>query len=94
MTPPEIVAVALLGFVVLVWGGSFVMSGPIGKAIARRIGGEAADESLRSDLEAALTEVDGMRMRVQELEERVDFAERLLAQGRELPQLPDVRGVS
>lgn len=40
-----------------------------------------------SDLESRMLEVDGLYGRVQELEERLDFAERLLAQAREPERL-------
>ena len=44
--------------------------------------GEVALERL-ADLDARLGEVDMLHVRVQELEERLDFTERLLAQGRD-----------
>jgi hypothetical protein len=40
-----------------------------------------------ADIEARLSEVDHLQFRVQELEERLDFAERLLAQAREPERL-------
>ena len=40
------------------------------------------------DLQARLAEVDQLKQRVGELEERVDFAERLLARHREGERLP------
>jgi Tfp pilus assembly protein PilN len=40
------------------------------------------------DLQARLAEVDQLKQRVSELEERVDFAERLLARHREGERLP------
>lgn len=65
-------------------GGAAVISrGPIGKAIARRIGGEEAG-AMPPELPAEiLGELDDLRNRVLELEERVDFSERLLAQGQQ-----------
>jgi hypothetical protein len=39
-------------------------------------------------IRAHLAEVDGLRERVGELEERLDFAERLLAQHAEAPRIP------
>lgn len=95
MTPPEIVAVSVLGIIVLAWATTFVLAGPVGKAIGRRISGERADPELRFDLEANAAELEALRGRVLDLEdrgdrvalleERLDFAERLLAQGREQP---------
>jgi Tfp pilus assembly protein PilO len=58
--------------------------GPIGAALAERIRGRAqpaADAALAADM-------DHLRGRLAEVEERLDFAERLLAQAREADQLP------
>jgi F0F1-type ATP synthase membrane subunit b/b' len=59
-----------------------VFRGPIGAALAERIrgGAPAADQGLAA-------EVDHLRGRLAEVEERLDFAERLLAQAREADQL-------
>lgn len=55
-----------------------VLRGPVGQALARRIhGGEA-----ELPPETVLSELEELRNRVLELEERVDFSERLLAQAR------------
>jgi F0F1-type ATP synthase membrane subunit b/b' len=60
-----------------------IFRGPIGAAIAERIRGvaQAGDPTLAA-------EVDHLRGRLAEVEERLDFAERLLAQAREADQLP------
>jgi hypothetical protein len=89
LEPGVVIGVSILGVFVVAWAGSFVLAGPIGKAIAQRIAGRGADPALAADLDACLAEVDALRTRVLELEERVDFAERILpsprgvAQGRE-----------
>jgi len=49
--------------------------------------GEVTAERM-ADLDARLQEMDHLQFRVQELEERLDFAERLLAQAREPERLP------
>jgi Tfp pilus assembly protein PilO len=57
--------------------------GPIARAWARRIEGKSVDLALREDLDqlhGQLAEVDHLRNKVMELEERLDFTERLLAQ--------------
>ena len=53
------------------------LTGPLGKALVRRLEGDAAapDETTGQ----LLAELDELRGRMQELEERVDFSERLLA---------------
>ena len=60
-----------------------IFQGPIGAAIAERIRGAtpADDPALAAD-------VEHLRGRLAEVEERLDFAERLLAQAREADQLP------
>jgi hypothetical protein len=50
------------------------------------ITGEAITDRI-ADLDARLHDVDMLHLRVQELEERLDFAERLLAQAREPERL-------
>jgi hypothetical protein len=64
-----------------------ILRGPVGKALARRIEGGAgvADDRVRQ-LEARIQELEASQGRVAELEERMDFAERLLTHG-----APDAR---
>ena len=71
-----IVIAALTATVIILW--------PIMRAFGRRLEGRGAtDPALKADIDhlhARLTEVDTLQSRVLELEERVDFTERLLAQ--------------
>jgi hypothetical protein len=60
-----------------------IFRGPIGAALAERIRGGAPP----ADDPALAAEVDHLRGRLAEVEERLDFAERLLAQAREADQL-------
>lgn len=64
---------------------------PVAKALARRIeGGAGPDDATVAELDALRSEVDELRRlapRLMELEERLDFAERLLANPPE-PSLP------
>jgi hypothetical protein len=79
--------VAVTGIVgaaaVPIWGavgvfGWLTMKGPLGQAIAARIQGEVpADLAVPEEVYA---ELDELRTRMLELEERQDFAERLLAE--------------
>lgn len=62
-------------------GGAIVLRGPVGKALARRLEGDQA--ALPGPSEDVLVELDDLRARVLELEERVDFSERLLASQRQ-----------
>ncbi len=61
---------------------------PIGKALGLRIKGTAADAGELAELRADLEELRSIAARVPELEERLDFAERLLAQERGTAALP------
>jgi hypothetical protein len=61
--------------------------GPIGAALADRIRGGPAPDVGAAD-PAVVAEIDQLRGRLAEVEERLDFAERLLAQAREADQLP------
>ncbi len=73
--------------ITLIFGGgtAFLLSiSPIGKAIAERIRSHGAQPMHDPEL---LAEVDSLRRDVLELQERVDFAERLLSQTQERPQV-------
>jgi hypothetical protein len=89
----------ILAVVFIFGGGSLFLLAisPIGKAIAERIRGGAPNapgavhealEGLREDM---LTELQQIRHEVSELGERMDFAERMLAQHREAERLPPAR---
>ena len=66
-------------------GTAFLLAiSPIGKAIAERIRSHGAIPMQDPEL---LAEVDALRRDVSELQERVDFAERLLARTQERQQV-------
>jgi Tfp pilus assembly protein PilO len=79
-----IVLAALTASVVILW--------PIMRAIGRRMEHKAGpDPLLKAEIEQLhqrLAEMEPLQTRVAELEERLDFAERLLAQGKEQERLP------
>ncbi len=85
--------------VVLIFGGGTLAAlafSPIGRAIGDRIRGRSAGaDGLRAELaehrEALTEELQTLRQEVSELAERVDFAERLLAKGREADRLAPPR---
>jgi hypothetical protein len=90
----------VLAIVFLFGGGTlFLLSiSPIGRAIAERIRGKTASaggSDVRAELaahkEALDQEVEAVRHEVAELAERLDFAERLLAQKREGERLAPPR---
>jgi hypothetical protein len=75
-----IVALSLLAATVILW--------PIMRAMGRRLESRNSgqDSALRAEvdnLHRRLGEVETLQMRVSELEERLDFAERLLTRGQE-----------
>jgi hypothetical protein len=59
---------------------AIILRGPVGQALAKRIHGDSSSE-LPPD--QVLNELDELRTRIAELEERADFSERLLARHRE-----------
>ena len=69
--------------IILIFGGGTAIAisfSPIGKAIAERIRGQL--RTAETD-PALLQDMDDMREQLSELQERVDFTERLLAKDRE-----------
>ena len=78
----------LLGMLIFTFGvvAVIVLRGPLGKALARRLEGPPAlpDTSAQQldDLHVRMADLESQVGRLHELEERLDFAERLLAQGR------------
>ena len=66
---------------------AIVFLGPVGRALAdglrNLLGGNRRGAADTAELEAVREEVAALRHHVAELEERQDFAERLLAQARE-----------
>jgi hypothetical protein len=87
MDPPAMVLMAL-GFFAAV----ALITWPLVRAIARRIEGKAGrpDPALVAELDelrSRVTELEQQQVRFHEIEERLDFAERLLARQREQPRL-------
>jgi len=80
---PFIVPVALFFTI----GAVAILRGPIGKALADRLAGRVPQQLPSADGDEMRADVDELRYRVAELEERLDFAERVLAQRREPGQL-------
>lgn len=65
--------------------------GPLARAWVRKLEGKVGDPELRAEVEQLreqVGEMDGLRGRVHELEERIEFTERLLAQRRDQDLLP------
>lgn len=85
-----------MAFVVLMLtiGAVFTAFSPIGRALADRLRGRHPDPSLNSaEVETLRDQLQGLRRELEELAERQDFTERMLAQARErgLLQAPKER---
>lgn len=78
---------------VLIFGGGTLIAisfSPLGRALADRIrGGHGGGEPQPDPV--VYEELERMRGELAELQERVDFTERLLAKARERDQLPEGR---
>jgi hypothetical protein len=67
----------------------FVLRGPLGRAFADRIAGRHPDHL--GEGEAVRADVEGLKHRLAEVEERLDFAERLLTKQREADRIAPLR---
>ena len=77
----------------IILGGIFgfvrLTQGPVGQALARRIQGHAAsDPEVAADLAELREQVDLLRRQLEETQERVDFAERLLSRQGPATRIP------
>ena len=70
---------AVPGLIALGVVGAVIFKGPVGKALGARLEHGAAAEPAPE----YMAEMDDMRGRVMELEERLDFTERMLSKARE-----------
>jgi hypothetical protein len=80
----EVLGAASIPIWAMVIGGAvFLFRGPFGEAVLRSLASSDQDpEALGTD-PAVLQELDDLRAQVGELQERMDFSERLLARERE-----------
>jgi len=95
-------AVGVIGLA-LVMGATLVLRGPVGNALAQWISGWSKTDEQWLAMKATkhgavpgaadnvLVEVDELRRRLSEVEERLDFAERLLARERDPDRLAPPR---
>jgi hypothetical protein len=78
-------AIPLLGIVG--WTAVKIFS-PLTQALARRISGGSEGTFLEQRIEALAQELDAVKAQLADTHERLDFTERMLAQGRQPDQLP------
>lgn len=86
--PPEEVFVALFAALAVVVAG--IVLYPLARALARRLEGRRLEDDVRAELDSLhdrLEQLERVETRVLELENRVEFSERLLANPR--PDLPE-----
>lgn len=86
--PPQAVVMIVLAVCAL----SAIVLYPLMRALARRIEGRGTDAALHAEVDELRTrvqELESAQHQVAELEERLDFAERLLAQQRTPERLPN-----
>lgn len=88
---PEQLVVIMLGSITIL--GIMALAavkifGPIAQAYARRMGGGSRDQDLAERIDTMAQELEQVRGQLSETQERLDFAERLLSQGRPASQLP------
>lgn len=69
-------------FLFLCIAAVIILRGPLGRALADRLAGRVPESDRGDDLRAMRWELEEMRNRVLELEERLDFTERILAEQR------------
>jgi len=86
-SPWEFIAPMIVVSVIFLSGASvFILKGPLGKALADRIAGRAAAGD--GDVQRLRSELDDLRAELGSVQERLDFAERLLARDRDRESLP------
>lgn len=89
MHTQENILIALV--IIAVSAGIIFLFKPLVQALARRIEGRGAGPALQAEVDALrqqLADMEPLREQVRELEERMEFTERLLAQRREQDLLP------
>ncbi len=77
----------------IILGGIFglvrLAQGPVGQALARRIQGHAGgDHEAAGEIGELREQVELLRRQLEETQERVDFAERMLSQQRQAARIP------
>lgn len=74
----EVLVVTIPVIVVGVGGLLLLSRSRLGEAVARRIAGDSRDPACQDQLDALQDELLGLRNQISEIQDRVDFAERLL----------------
>jgi len=93
MNPGDVAPVVVSLTITIAVALVVILRGPVGRALGRRIEGvKAPDESHTlaavDDMQARVAQLEQQIDRMHELEERLDFAERLLARQADTGRLP------
>src|SRR6476469_306331 len=92
----DVAPVVITIVITLAVAGTVILRGPVGKGLARAMevgAGTPPEHDPRIDqLEKRVAELEAAQGRLAELEERVDFAERLLTRNEAAARLPGPRG--
>ena len=92
MPPGDVAPVFLTTLVIFAVAAVLILRGPLGRALARRLEGTGGREESTgagiAGIAERVTELEQRDARLAELEERLDFAERLLSQRDEPARLP------
>ncbi len=81
MSPDQVLVIIVIATATAAWTFAKILRSPIAEALARRIGGDRASGAAQDG------EIAELRTRVSELEERLDFTERVLLQERQAGEL-------
>jgi hypothetical protein len=90
MSPGDIAPVIVTVTLFLTAGSVLILRGPLGRALADRIGGRAGASD--PEVPRLRQDVEDLRAALSAVQERLDFTERLLARERERGQLPKGAG--
>ena len=69
-----------------------IFRGPLGRALGERISGRRLDSDTFAEADALHADMDELRFRLSEVEERLDFTERLLTRQGGQDALPKEQG--
>ena len=91
MPPGDVAPVVIVALLIVAAAAVLILRGPLGRALARRLEGTTGQGEATSagiaGIAERVSELEQREARLAELEERLDFAERLLAQ-RDAERLP------
>lgn len=95
MDPDTVGPMVVISVISISVAAILILRGPIGRALGKRLEGNSAPDSdlvqRVEELETRLLVAEQVEGRLAEVEERLDFAERLRAGGKKAAQVPGER---